>query len=303
MRPYLVTSPHALLGNEWPDFGKTLAEVCAILIRQHSSTAATLMIEIASSASKVNMDDFPSTILAFLKHVLPTILSIDPNLMDRFHKVLFQECIYQYIARFVQPLPQERLPHPAISCTMNCDDCAELNSFLVDPSEKVEVFLVNEKRRQHLVRSIAQTTCTYEVIRFHRPYQLVVHKPRQIASDWLVKRSDRISLANRDIFDIIPIADLHRVLGEARFEELLHMKITDTSPMGLLFTARDEDIAYGQRRLEQDPAWAMHQRSVRSIMNNRAPAQATASTLQPRTGNASTMRPIVGVKRERDEAD
>lgn len=92
-------------------------------------------------------------------------------------------------------------------------------------------------------------------------------------------------------------------LGEERFNELLSMKITLISPIGLVTKAKRVDVACGQSRLEQDLAFRVQQESVRSLLSNRVPAPAGTDRIQRWVSTTTTLTHISRAKRVRDEAD
>lgn len=209
---------------------------CQKLVLSHEIDQ--LVEKIISQAPNANPMTFERVLIPLLKNLPPPIKSGSKSIDTHSLGKLFRAVLTSYINTYVKTAPQkptgwERQPR---GCSLCCNDCVELNTFLKDSNKYQASFSVNGKRRDHLQERVNKGFHWTETIRSGTPYTLVVQKNgwewERAMKDW----KQRCGAALKAVEDI-GFEKLRGLLGEG-WEDVVGLRAINAA-------GRDED---GERR-------------------------------------------------------
>ena len=138
------------------------AEDVGLLLRQLSYKGNwvihdLLLDRLLSSAQSVQILAFPLFLLPLLATLI-TGLQSSPNHISHYEH-FFREVLAHYRTRYIQPKPKDSdWAHSPQGCGARyCHDCRKLDKFLLDPTQQVERFPVNNGARAHLHQQLDGT--------------------------------------------------------------------------------------------------------------------------------------------------
>ncbi|KAI0851538.1 hypothetical protein F5Y00DRAFT_267723 [Daldinia vernicosa] len=149
------------------------------------------------------------------------------------HKVPPLECVRDMFVALFRDILIGRLPkrptkprgwkHKPINCSMNCRDCRELNSFLVNSEEKEREFTMATEQRQHLESQLPKNLFHCRTKTGRAPYGLVVTKLGREFEEDMKDYQDRLTFLNRELRPF-KCEYMKSLLGEELYQELVLLK-------------------------------------------------------------------------------
>jgi hypothetical protein len=197
-----------------PIDGQHIAELLSVSIRFNLTTQTDGLLEsLISEARVVDIRDYESMLLPFLKQTKQVLKDHNIPLCHVSFRRLYQTILISYITRYVGKKPERGInwTRPNVGC--RCGDCAGLNQFLSSPSQIVGRFPVAKKRRQHLHQMLDRSgsDCTHVTERYGSPQTLLVTKTHDNLARAVKKWEQRAEEARKWILD----------LGKRDLEQLL----------------------------------------------------------------------------------
>ncbi|KJZ73341.1 hypothetical protein HIM_07345 [Hirsutella minnesotensis 3608] len=141
-----------------------------------------LVAKLIQQAPEFPVPEFRHLWMPFLWALIPVLEERNTPLDSAPVQELYVTIFTEYINRKVghKPVRGGSLVRPSVACFdyMDCADCATLNHFLVDGSQRVGRFPLNKDRRMHLHQMLdaARIDCSHATERVGRPQTLVVTK-------------------------------------------------------------------------------------------------------------------------------
>jgi hypothetical protein len=188
-----------------------------------------IVSKLIDESRTVKLPVFENIFHPFLKTLKTLIIEKKINVEGSPFQTLFQHVLTTYINRYVksQPEPPKDWTRERVSCS--CQDCVDLNKFLVDPRQKVGRFALAQQRRKHLQKEVDSTHhgFKHEIDRNGSPQTLVVTKTIAQHQDILQAWKRRCVVASNQL----------ESLGEPIMKELLGdlyaqvMSLSVTSPL------------------------------------------------------------------------
>ncbi|KAI9763849.1 MAG: hypothetical protein M1840_009033 [Geoglossum simile] len=165
--------------------------------------------KLTSESQNAHPSIFHSILLPFLTHLLTIILpanKIPPT--DFRYRLFTQELISTYIARYIRPEPENRVP--PLGCR-ECRDCEKLDRFLVDPKFNTIRFSMVQCRREHVEHHTQESReLRVETVRASLPHSLVVKK---VAGEAAVKWRKRCEEAEKWMQELGSETQVKEMLG------------------------------------------------------------------------------------------
>ncbi|KAI0135634.1 hypothetical protein F4814DRAFT_401952 [Daldinia grandis] len=238
--PYPFTSP----GEKASGFNKTI-EVISLGLDMGLSKEAIKLLELSctnisqSSLELTKTNPLPaSQVKSFLEALLAVLQK---------HKVPLLECVRNLFVTlfrdiFVGGLPKRPTKSPGwkhkpINCYINCQDCRELNYFLVNSKEKEREFIMVTKQRQHLESQLPKKLFLCRTRTGRAPYGLVVTKLGKEFEEDMKEYQRRLSLLKDDLKPF-KCEYMESLLGEELYQELVLLKdASDADGAGTTETA------------------------------------------------------------------
>jgi len=194
----------------------------------HDQARAMLNV-VRQVADTYDVDYFKYLFLPFLRAMLPVWKEKDIALSDPICRDLYQSVLKSYFQRFVgkkPPCPEKDWARARVPCS--CRDCEMLNSFIVDPIQRVGRFSVGKSRRMHIHQQLdnARETYTHLTERIGNPQTLVVTKTR---TEWelKIKAWEKRRAEAGDEIESYGLKSLRELLGDhfRNITELLNAEI------------------------------------------------------------------------------
>ncbi|KAI1661530.1 hypothetical protein F4813DRAFT_347934 [Daldinia decipiens] len=172
------------------------------------------------------------------------------------HKVPPLECVKNMFVTlfrdiFVGGLPKrptksQGWKHRPINCHINCHDCRELNSFLVDSKEEEREFTMVTKQRQHLESQLPKNRFHCRTRTGRAPYGLIVTKLGKEFEEDMREYQRRLLLLSNEL-ESFKCEYMRSLLGKELYQELVLLE--DAWGADGAGTTR---TAGGKRKAEED---------------------------------------------------
>ncbi|KAI4215427.1 MAG: hypothetical protein L6R36_009390 [Xanthoria steineri] len=158
---------------------------------------------------------FAKLFIPLLKRMVVLSHSVNLPITDTIPRHFTRSIIDQFILRYVEPEPEKPRDwaQARTGCYNVCGDCSRLNSFLVNPEEKIGRFAIAEKRRRHLTNQLSHSGCTLDTEHRGIPYTLVVTKTEKKWHQHHKAWRTRWRVAEQS-FEDIGVEALREILGE-----------------------------------------------------------------------------------------
>ena len=185
---------------------------------EHSVEEATEILKtIAVEAEYIHVDDYPAMLFPFLEQLAKTMNTKDSMKWNKevIHD-LFCNTLVNHLRRYVgmEPVPPRDYRRSPVG-RGHCFDCKALDTFALDPFQKIRRFPIGARRRYHLSHVVERsadlaqhTDCS------GNSYTLVVTKTEYTfeaaKKDWCA----RVAKAERHLRRLEELIDLKSLLGD-----------------------------------------------------------------------------------------
>ena len=173
-----------------------------------------ILNRLIEEATTLPVELFETIYIPFLKGLTTMLLEKKLPLQDLLFQMFFQSMISIYIIRYVQSKPTPPKDWVRTKLTCSCVDCRSVNTFLIDPQQRVGRFAVNKQRRQHLHSQFnGKIGFTHETERRGSPQTLVITKTQAAHQAATKAWSERSNIA-RNHLKSFPQDALKQLLGD-----------------------------------------------------------------------------------------
>jgi len=199
--------------------------LCHCLSLSMTTELDHILARMATESETVPIELFETIYLPFLKILSTMLIEKNFSVQGTSFQQFFQSLLSTYITRYVRAEPQTPSNWVRAKVTCPCSDCLTLNSFLVNPQQKIGRFPVAKKRREHLQQQLDRLVgFKHETERRGSPQTLVVTKTMDAHKASHKAWAERCVVARRHLQSFQESA-LRDLLGK-RFAPTMALSVT-----------------------------------------------------------------------------